>query len=115
MTWRGGGGASAVLAALAGCQWFSTAPDRPELMLDEPAAVSPGKEYHLRGTALTVTNVDVTSGPAVAFHVASGDSAGLVNLEPRNDRGAFGGYNFVLQAIEEDKQRAVIVIHHTRR
>jgi hypothetical protein len=102
-----------ILAGLVGCRWLSTVPDRPEVPLDEPSALSPGNEYHLRGTTLIITNVEVDVGPAASFHVAQNDRVGSVHLEPASDRAGWGGYFFVLESIDMDKQRAVIVVHHT--
>lgn len=109
-----------VLAALIGCQWFGGVPDRPELSLDQPSAVSPGNEYHLRGTTLTITNVEVNDGaggPGATVHVAEGEQVSVLHLDRHGsaatDWTAWGGYFFELQDTEPDKNRAVIVIRHT--
>jgi hypothetical protein len=105
-----------ILAAVAGCQWLSPVQDRPEVPLDHPAAISPGNEYHLQGATLTITNVELEAagaGGSATFHVAEGDRTSAVHLEASSDRTGWGGYFFVLQSIDLEKQRAVIVIEHT--
>jgi hypothetical protein len=102
-----------ILAAIVGCNWLSPAQDRPEVPLDHPAAISPGNEYHLQGAALTITNVEVDPGGVATFHVAEGDRTSIVHLEASSDRSGWGGYFFALESIDPEKQRAVIVIHHT--
>jgi hypothetical protein len=104
---------------LAGCQWFGAIADQPEIPLDRPSAISPGHEYHLRGTTLTITNVEVDAA-AATLHVAHGDDSGILHLDRQKAAGAhdwtgWGGYLFALEDADPEKNRAVIVVRHTNR
>lgn len=94
---------------LAGCELLSPAPDQPELTLDTPAAISPGNEYHLKGTKLTITNVEFGSG--VDFRVRVGDMTQTMHLDEGSNNVFAYAVHFHLKSVDPKASRAVIELN----